>query len=118
MPMRGEGVGDEPADAATGPDEAVLLEQHQGLADHGAADFHVRSEFGLGGENGAWLQQVVARGFGERASFRPLRGGGSDLRRVIVRAWRVGLSCGCHEVTKVHSPLEDGNLRGWKSCFP
>jgi hypothetical protein len=37
----GEGVGDEPADAAAGPDEAVLLEQHERLADHGAADLHV-----------------------------------------------------------------------------
>jgi hypothetical protein len=61
----GEGVGDEPADAAAGPDEAVLLEQHEGLADHGAADLHVGPEFGLGGEHGAGLQQIVADGFGD-----------------------------------------------------
>src|SRR4051794_37815783 len=43
----------------------ILLEQYEGLADHDAADLHVRSEFGLGRERGAGLQDAVAVGFGD-----------------------------------------------------
>ena len=99
----GEGVGDEPADAAAGPDEAVLFEQHQGFADHGAADLHVRAELRFGGEHGAGRQQVVADGLGDPGVHgNPERRAGLGLHRlgqepggvlvhVIPRLWSSGI---------------------------
>lgn len=51
------------------PAEAVVqrrggFEQHQGLADHGAAGLHVCAEVRFGGEHGAGRQRVVADSLG------------------------------------------------------
>jgi len=61
----GEGVRDEASDAAPGPNQPVLLQEHEGFADHGAADLHVGAEFGLGGDHGARGEEAVADGLGD-----------------------------------------------------
>ncbi|MDQ0870155.1 hypothetical protein QFZ70_002628 [Arthrobacter sp. V1I9] len=70
----GERVRDEAPDAAPCPDEPVLLEQHEGFADHGAADFHVCAEFGFGGDHGTGREEAVADGFGDPGIHRDAEG--------------------------------------------
>lgn len=40
------------------------------------------------------------------------------LSKVLPPLLSIGVGWGCHEATKIHSPLEDGNLRRRKSCIP
>jgi hypothetical protein len=52
-------VRDEASDAAARPDEAVLLEEHEGFGDHGAADLYVDAEFGLRRDHGVGSKEAV-----------------------------------------------------------
>ena len=86
------------------PDKAVLLEQHERFADHGAADQRARAEVGLGGEHRAGGEQVVADGLGDPGvDGNPERRAGLGLHRlgqepdgVLVALAAFLIACICH----------------------